>query len=171
MHSFLSSEHNWNVTASLQREASSTCMLPTSDLPISCLYLHVTHMITSSMTVKSLANCIWKIIVTWMGPYRSHHGLGKNIPFWIPASPFVAWPASSYERNNQLEGLIPNRIPHGGFPCWVCNPLSVLCSAYCTGIILLPSTCAMLLEKKVLKTWNQQSQSQFMQFLKANLQS
>lgn len=44
----------------------------------------------------------------------------------------------------------------------VCNPLSILCSAYCTGIILLPSTCAMLLEKKVFKTWNQQSQSQFM---------
>ena len=82
MHSFLSSEHNWNVTASLQggiQHVYATHIWPTYILPISSCHSH-DHIKHDS---KSPANCIWKIIVTWMGPYRPHHGLGKNIPFWI----------------------------------------------------------------------------------------
>ena len=47
-----------------------------------------------------------------------------------------------------------------GYARGICNPVSVSCSAYCTGIMLLPFTCAMMLEKKATKKWNQQFQSQ-----------
>ena len=41
----------------------STCMLPISDVPISCLYLHVTHNVHIKQDSKSPAGCVRKIIV------------------------------------------------------------------------------------------------------------